>query len=76
MHVDFQDIAVIVRKVLNDKLPEPQPTTPVASLDMDSLDVLEVVMGIEEKFGKDIDPTALSECATLEDVRHLVETHA
>lgn len=76
MTIEFNDIAQIVQKILGNSPSDTLPETTVQSLAMDSLDVLEVTMAIEESFGKEIDPAAFAECATLEDVRQLVESHA
>jgi acyl carrier protein len=42
--------------------------TELASLDLDSLDNVEILMSLEEAFGMEIDVTRISRCQTLGDI--------
>ena len=53
-----------------DRLP---PETDIQSLQLDSLDILEVVMGIEETFDVELDPTRFADCRTLADIVRAIE---
>lgn len=72
MQFEFDDLKAIFESVLKHRTADLTPATDVQSLKMDSLDVLEITMKIDEKYGKDFDPSELSECDTLDDVYRLV----
>lgn len=72
MQIDFDDLKTIFEGVLKSRALGLKPSTKVKSMKMDSLDVLEITMSIEQQFGKDFDPSELSECETLADIHELV----
>ena len=72
MQIEFDDLKAIFEGVLKNRALELTPATTVNSMKMDSLDVLEITMSIEQQYGKDFDPSELSECETLADIHELV----
>lgn len=66
----FQDLAVEVLQVPKDKV---QKDATFASLDADSLDLVELVMALEEKFDIEVEETELEDVKTVGQAFDLVE---
>ena len=62
----------IVSKIKSIPVAGLHETLELSSLDLDSLDVLEVVMEIEDAFSIELDPATLANCKTLADVMTVV----
>ena len=61
-------VLATVARVTNRPVGDISMKTELASLDLDSLDNLEILMSLEEAFGIDIDVTRISRCQALGDI--------
>lgn len=69
----YSDIKKIICDRLSVSKSKIDNDTTFASLGADSLDVVDIAMTIEEKYGLDVDNTDLSEIETVGDLVELIE---
>ena len=75
--MEFEKLAKIIAEVLNVDANEiTLDTTFVDELGADSLDVFQIIMGIEEEFDIEIDDEEAQKIATVQDAVNYIKAHS
>ena len=73
--MEFEKLQQIISEVLNIEVDEIGPdTTFVDDLGADSLDVFQIIMGIEEEFGIEINQEDAEKIVTVQDAAEAIKT--
>jgi acyl carrier protein len=75
MAVDFEKVKALIKEKLNIEGTEITLTTSFADLGADSLDIVELIMGLEEEFGIEIPDEDAEKLKTVGDAVTYIETH-
>ncbi len=75
MAVDFEKVKALIKDKLNIEGTEITLTTTFADLGADSLDIVELIMGLEEEFGIEIPDEDAEKLKTVGDAVTYIETH-
>lgn len=67
-----QVVEVIAQTVSKSKVHSLSSESSIQSLDLDSIDVMELTMELEGRFSIELDPVDLEECATIGDLVKLI----
>ena len=74
--MEFEKLQNIIAEVMNVSADEiSMETTFVEDLGADSLDIFQIIMGIEEEFDVEIPTEDLEKLSTVQDVADYVEAH-
>ena len=66
--MEFEQLQAIIADVLNVNLDEINPdSTFVDDFGADSLDIAQIMMGVEDELGVDIDPSEMDDIVTVSD---------
>ena len=75
--MEFEKLKKIIAEVLNvDEEEITMETTFVDDLGADSLDIFQIIMGIEEEFDIEIDNEEAEKIATVQDAVNYIESHS
>lgn len=75
MHETLPILINLVSQTLGLRADELDENTAVSALKLDSLDMLELVMAIEEAFSIELDPAEMEQCQSLAEVADLIAAH-